>query len=219
MSNFAQQAIAKYIQNAFKQLLKGKKSQFIIGIIFIGILILSYFYELPGLSPSAQSNVALMKGNTYACQVSKISDGDSITAICPIETVNNGKSYTDEVVAKIRVWGIDAPETKQAHWGEDSKKALTKLLPTKKNDIIEIKIRDKDRYNRYVSQLAFNGKDIGLEMVKSGRAVVYSQYIKDKDIREQYLKAQTKAQNAKKGIWAKEGNQQTPAEWRKLNPR
>lgn len=216
MSNQSQQAIIHYLKNAFRQLVKGKKSQFIIGIIFFIILGLSYFYDSAQyLETDKNIQVVLSKGDTYQCTVSKISDGDSITVLCPISMSSKKGEKPQVVKASLRLWGIDAPEMKQSHWGQDSKAALTKMLPHRKNDTIEVKIKDKDQYNRYVSQLFFNHKDIGLEMVKSGHAVVYRQYNKD----PHYEKSQAKAKTAKIGIWKVPGNQQDPANWRKVNPR
>lgn len=207
-------AIIRYCRNAFKQLFKGKKSQITVGITFIIILAISYYYDAAQyLNTTNNDQIPLQKEEIYQCEIAKISDGDSITVLCPIISSQLGKSEITQ--ASIRIWGIDAPETKQAHWGNDSKEALTKLLPTGENATIDIKIRDKDQYNRYVSQLFFNHKDIGLEMVRLGQAVVYHQYNKDPT----YIEAQTQAKNAKRGIWKTEGNQQDPASWRKVNPR
>lgn len=216
MSNPSKHAIKNYLRNAFKQRLNGKKSPFIIGLIFLIILGISSIYDSSQyLDTDRHTQTALIKEDIYQCTIAKISDGDSITALCPVAAGKADGNTAHVVKASIRIWGIDAPETKQAHWGQDSKEALTKLLPRGKNDTIEVKIKDKDQYNRYVSQLFFNKIDIGLEMVKSGQAVVYRQYNKDPI----YIKAQSDAQAAKIGIWKTPGNQQDPANWRKVNPR
>lgn len=216
MTNPSKHEIQKYLKNAFRQLLKGKKSQFIIGIIFAAILALTYFYDDPQFqNPPQFTQYTLEKNRTYACRVSRISDGDSITVICPQTIEGNRQSKTVDIEAKIRIWGIDAPEMKQAPFGQEAKNRLTNLLPNRKNDTIEVKIKDKDQYSRYVSQLFFNKKDIGLEMVKAGQAVVYQQFNKE----EVYKNAQKQAEKAKIGIWKKPGNQQDPANWRKVNSR
>lgn len=214
MTSRSPSPISGYLRNALKQLLKGKKSQIIVGAIFIIILVISYYYDSAQyLNTQKNDLVSLQKEETYHCKIIRISDGDSITVLCPR---NSSSSDKREIVkASIRIWGIDAPETKQAQWGTYSKEALTKLLPSGKNDTIEIKIRDKDQYNRYVSQLFFNQRDIGLEMVRLGQAVVYHQYNKDPT----YPEVQAQAKNAKRGIWKIPGNQQDPASWRKVNPR
>ncbi|OQW94500.1 MAG: hypothetical protein BWK79_05730, partial [Beggiatoa sp. IS2] len=75
--------------------------------------------------------------------------------------------------------------------------------------VVEI---NKDRYGRTVGEV-FNGKvNLNLAQVQAGQAAVYEAYCKKL---AEYKAAETPAKNAKKGIWATEGMQQTPWAWRK----
>ena len=114
---------------------------------------------------------------------------------------------------KVRVFGIDAPEMKQEPWGDRSREALRGLLP--RSGSISLRVMDHDRYARTVAQVVANERDLGLEMVRLGQAVVYQQYNHSPD----YQQAQAEAKQARRGIWAKAGGQQDPATWRRLNPR
>jgi endonuclease YncB( thermonuclease family) len=58
-------------------------------------------------------------------------------------------------------------------------------------------------------------RDVGLDMVRQGRAVMYEQYNDSPD----YRQAQAEAKQARRGIWEKPGSQKDPATWRRLNPR
>jgi len=80
---------------------------------------------------------------------------------------------------------------------------------------ITLRVMDHDRYGRTVAQVVTSERDLGLEMVRLGQAVVYEQYNHSPD----YRQAQSEAKQTRRGIWAKPGGQQDPATWRRLNPR
>ena len=74
---------------------------------------------------------------------------------------------------------------------------------------------DHDRYDRTVAQVFAGERDVGLEMVRQGRARVYEQY----NDSPAYRQAEVEARRTRRGIWEKPGSQQDPAAWRRLNPR
>jgi endonuclease YncB( thermonuclease family) len=170
------------------------RSPWMVGGLVIAIVAVSYFLHEPKAPPSATP-----KGAELTCTVKSVYDGDTLTARCPSGEV------------KVRMFGIDSPEMGQKPWGNTSKQALQSLL----RDPIRLRVRDQDRYGRTVAQVWVGDRDVGLEMVKQGQAVMYEQY-NDSPI---YRQAQAEAQQARRGIWAKPGAQQDPAAWRRLNPR
>ena len=101
---------------------------------------------------------------------------------------------------KIRLHGIDAPETKQTckidneAWdcGKQSTIELKKLISNKK---IECIINDIDRYNRYVAICTADEININQWMVRNGWAIAYRYYSKDYILDEKY------AQDNELGIW------------------
>ena len=101
---------------------------------------------------------------------------------------------------KIRLHGIDAPETKQTckidneEWycGKQSTKELKKLI-NKQN--VECVINDVDIYNRYVAICYVDEININQWMVKNGWAIAYRYYSKD------YINEEEYANNNKLGIW------------------
>ena len=104
---------------------------------------------------------------------------------------------------KIRLHGIDAPETKQTckidneEWycGKQSTKELKKLI-NKQN--VECVINDVDVYNRYIAICYIDEININQWMVKNGWAIAYRYYSKDYIVEEKY------AHDNKLGIWKSE---------------
>ncbi|MBL8250061.1 MAG: thermonuclease family protein [Candidatus Competibacter sp.] len=171
-------------------------SPWVVGGLTAAVVAISYALHQPKAPPSATA-----KGAELVCAVGGVFDGDTFVANCA------------EGEVKVRVFGIDAPEMKQEPWGDRSREALRGLLP--RSGSIGLRVIDHDRYARTVAQVIANERDLGLEMVRLGQAVVYDQYNHSPD----YRQAQNEARQARRGIWAKPGGQQDPATWRRLNPR
>lgn len=132
---------------------------------------------------------AKLEGN-----VIEVIDGDTI------EVSNFGK------ILKVRLFGIDAPESKQ-EFGEESKAFLASMIMNKKISIIS---KDEDQYGRILGIVKFEGKDINKIMVSSGHAWAYTHYS------DLYARDQTLAKERKIGLW----NNKKPLEpykWRKQN--
>ena len=172
------------------------RSPWVIGGLTVAIVAISYVLHEPKVPSSA-----LGRGTELVCTVKSVYDGDTLTASCPAGEV------------KVRVFGIDAPEMKQEPWGANSRDALRSLLP--RRDSVQLRVQDRDRYGRTVAQVFVGERDVGLEMVRQGRAVMYEQY----NDSPAYRQAQAEARQARRGIWEKPGGQQDPATWRRLNPR
>jgi micrococcal nuclease len=139
------------------------------------------------------------KGTSLSCKIIHVHDGDTVTASCPAGRL------------QVRVYGIDAPELGQQPWGERSRELLHSLLPSSP---VRLEVVDIDRYDRIVARLYNGNQDIGLELVRKGGAVVYSQYNNSRA----YPVAQQQAKRDRVGVWSQPGAQQEPWEWRKLNP-
>ena len=172
------------------------RSPWMIGGLAVAVAAVSYFLHEPKAPSSATT-----KGAELVCTVKSVYDGDTLTASCPSGEV------------KVRMFGIDAPEMKQEPWGGRSREALRGLLT--RFGSINLRVMDQDRYGRTVAQVFAGERDVGLEMVRQGRAVVYEQY-NDSPV---YRQVQTEAKRDRRGIWEKPGGQQDPASWRRLNPR
>ena len=115
---------------------------------------------------------------------------------------------------KIRLHGIDAPETNQTcekknvAWlcGKESTQALINFINNKK---VICNVKGTDQYKRYISVCIVNKLDMNEFMVKNGWAIAYRFYSKD------YTESEDKAKKDKVGIW--QGSFQEPYLFRKNN--
>jgi endonuclease YncB( thermonuclease family) len=103
---------------------------------------------------------------------------------------------------RIRLWGIDAPETSQLCRGDDSlqyrcgaKAAndLDALIARRPVNCLPISL---DRYGRTVATCSVGGEDLGDWLVRNGLALDWPQYSKRK-----YDAAQRAAEQSGRGIW------------------
>ena len=100
--------------------------------------------------------------------------------------------------------GIDPPEIsgkKKGSWQPYIKQSKEYLTDFVLNEVVEIKGYGLDQYNRLWGVVYLNGKNINLEMIKAGLAKVFrSKTPKGFDLTP-YLKAETEARDANKGMW------------------
>lgn len=129
-----------------------------------------------------------------AGRVVAVHDGDTIT----IRT-------TDDQTVKIRLAGIDAPESRQPY-GTNAKQALSGLVFGK---AVIVGDRGQDRYGRTLGDVVINGRPVGLELVRAGMAWQYRQY----DQSPELAAAEAQARAARRGLWA-DREPIPPWEWR-----
>ena len=119
----------------------------------------------------------------FNVKVVKISDGDTFVGI-----------NSDNLQLKFRIWGIDAPEKKQAY-GTKAKDFLSSLIFGK---TITVDVQKQDGWGRYLTYVYTpDGKDVSLEMIKNGYAWHYVKY----DNTEEYNAAELNAKKNKVGLW------------------
>ncbi|TLD86281.1 thermonuclease family protein [Helicobacter sp. MIT 03-1614] len=126
-------------------------------------------------------------------KVIKIYDGDTITLL------------HDNKRLKIRLYGIDAPESNQ-NYGRESQENLLNLCPL--DSQATLKIKDKDKYGRIVAIVLCNDINVNAEQVKNGYAWAYREYS------NAYTHLEIKARVEKKGLW-RQKNPVKPSEFRK----
>ncbi|WP_246784848.1 thermonuclease family protein [Bradyrhizobium sp. S69] len=103
---------------------------------------------------------------------------------------------------RIRLWGIDAPESSQLCRGEDSEQyrcgaqaanELDAFIARRPVSCIPISL---DRYSRIVATCTVGGADLGQWLVRNGLALDWPQYSKTK-----YAADQRDAEQSGRGIW------------------
>jgi Micrococcal nuclease (thermonuclease) homologs len=112
---------------------------------------------------------------------------------------------------RVRLLGIDAPETKQecdvsgTAWacGRDAKLMLTNATQGRE---IECRGGKHDRYGRLIAVCYVGDTDLNALMVRGGWALAYRQYAKD------YISDETDARANGRGIWRSQFVD--PWEWR-----
>jgi len=133
--------------------------------------------------------------------VVRIADGDTVTVL--------DASYAQH---RIRLQGIDAPESHQA-FGTQSKKSLSQLIF---NKTVTVAYNKTDQYGRMVGKILLDGKDINLEQVKAGMAWHYKDYEREQtaEDRDLYAQAEDEARSARRGLWV-DANPVEPSAFRK----
>ncbi len=154
----------------------------------------------------AESNF-VFKGQKF--KVLKVYDGDTI------------KVKGLDLSFKIRLVGIDCPETgyKERRDQPFSQKAKQYLKNLLNNKTISIKSYGTGGYNRQLAEVFINGKNANLEMIKAGLAEVYKGRRPKTLDSKTYLREESKAKRAKKGMWDQGKFYISPKQWRKDHPR
>jgi endonuclease YncB( thermonuclease family) len=104
---------------------------------------------------------------------------------------------------RIRLWGIDAPESTQLCRGDDSLQyrcgakaanGLDAFIATRPVNCIPVSL---DRYGRTAASCSVDGINLAKWLVSSGLALDWPKYSKGR-----YQQAQHEAEHADRGIWA-----------------
>lgn len=144
-------------------------------------LILTFGLLASVFAAQSQQSQDVTPPKPFSGKVVSIADGDTITVI------------HDKTKYRIRLNGIDAPETKQA-FGTKAKKILGDKVFDQE---VKIEWKTMDKYNRIIGEVYLGDRRICLEMVAEGYAWHYKQYSKDQEL----AKAEKEAREAKKGLW------------------
>lgn len=115
---------------------------------------------------------------------------------------------------KVRLYGIDAPETKKPDkpgqsFGSNAKRTLMYKIMGRQ---VQADVMDTDQYQRAVAVIRYEGRDINREMVAEGMAWAYRNYLKGAYASE-YIDAEERARSRRLGLW-RESNPQPPWEFR-----
>jgi len=135
-------------------------------------------------------------------KVLSIGDGDTIRV-----AGTTGANKTT-----VRLACIDAPETSQAPYGNDARRALQCELAI--GTEISLRTKATDRYGRTVAEVLKGTTNINQASVQSGVAFVYWQYIEGCDL-ETYSRLENEARLKSLGVWAVPGGIQRPWDYRR----
>jgi micrococcal nuclease len=152
----------------------------------------------------------VVSANSLAGQfmVTRVTDGDTV------------KVTGNDVKMTVRLVGIDAPETskKKNQPGQPFSQKSTKYLASLVlNKSVEVKSYGTDRYGRTLGVVFVYGKDMNLEMVKTGLAEVYRGKPADGLDLEPYWNAEAEAKKTGIGMWSLGDKYISPKEWRRMH--
>jgi micrococcal nuclease len=113
-------------------------------------------------------------------------------------------SLADGTKAKVRILGIDTPETVDPRktvqcFGKEASVRMKELVQGKTIVLIKDPAQDKDVYGRLLRYIDLNGVDIGAQMIAEGYAYSYKKYPQPR--LEEYNKLEVQAREAGKGLW------------------
>lgn len=132
-------------------------------------------------------------------QVIKVIDGDSFVL------KDKKTSY------EIRLWGIDCPEYRQP-FASKARAISRRYLKGKK---IEVQVKYRDQYDRFVGMATNGDVNINQELVADGAAWVYKKYCRA-SICKKWTSLENKARKSRKGLWQNK-DAVPPWEWRTEN--
>ena len=129
------------------------------------------------------------RADTFVGEVIGLSDGDTITVL-----------DASNVRHKIRLAGIDAPESKQA-FGNVSKQHLAELVFRKH---VTVEGQKLDRFGRTVGKVYLGELDVCLEQIRAGLAWWFEKYQSDQTVEDRlsYREAESIARARRIGLWA-----------------
>jgi endonuclease YncB( thermonuclease family) len=120
---------------------------------------------------------------TLTGKVVSVHDGDTLRVLDAAGTQH-----------KVRLQGIDAPETKQAF----GTKARNRLADLTMGKAVTVRVHGRDRYGRTLGTVEAAGQDANRQMVADGLAWHYVEYSKDAGL----AAAEREARAAGRGLWA-----------------
>lgn len=144
---------------------------------------------------------ATVDASVFHGRVDRVIDGDTIKVI------------TEDTQLRVRIRGIDAPESDQ-EYGPEATLALTQLIDGRNVTLISEEV---DQYGRMVASVAVSNQDVGLYMLENGFAWYYRAYGAriPPEWQDAYREAETNAKGNRIGLWASNHGAIPPWSWRK----
>jgi micrococcal nuclease len=155
-------------------------------VVWLAICLLLFLLPVAATPGSIQA---------YQAKVISIADGDTITVL------------QGTIQIKIRLYGIDCPESHQA-FGNKAKQFTSSLVFGQR---VRVKPVTKDRYGRSVAWVYSDSKCLNEELLKVGLAWHFKKYSTDKNLSDLEIEARQK----RVGLWS-DPKPVAPWEYRRL---
>jgi micrococcal nuclease len=132
---------------------------------------------------------------------------------CVVLRVADGDTFTCRDGRKVRLIGIDSPESQQSY-GARARMALLRLLPAGAAVRLELDVAPTDRYGRLLAYAWAGPTLVNEAMVRDGWAVLYTVPPNVK-YAERLTRAQNEARARGTGIWSQRGFECLPNDFRR----
>ena len=138
---------------------------------------------------------------TLIGKVVRITDGDTLVILDATQSQH-----------KIRLAGIDAPESRQP-FGQKSKERLSQSVAGQQ---VAVDWSKRDRYERIIGKIIYDGKDVNLAQIRAGLAWWYRKYAGEQSSvdRQLYEAAEDRARADQVGLCGV-SDPIPPWDWRK----
>ena len=148
--------------------------------------------------------------NQVEVKVARVVSGQSLEVV--------GMAEQPNLISRVRLVGIDAPDFGQRPWGDESRKVLATLIgDIKKPVILEFDVEAKDQIGRTLAYVWRDQQLLNEEVVKQGYALFVGRSPNHK-YDQRLERAQQWARLMGKGIWNPENPLRVPpAEFRRRN--
>jgi len=158
-----------------------------------------FAFTAPAAAPAPTRSEAAARATAVADYINGVAvfipDGDTV------HLKQNGQVY------KVRFHGVDAPESDQDSGSEAAEFARNMIGERP----LTVKVKEKDRYGRFVGEVFVDGRSVNRELARNGLAWWYEHYASgDLDLK----RLCEQARGAKRGLWSKE-DPIPPWEWRR----
>ena len=151
----------------------------------------------PPVAKNSVPSFDLQKYHEKIFTVTKVVDGDTID----IDIANADKNYT-----RIRLWGVDTPETKKPgspvmYFGPEATEFTTqKTLGKKVTVYLNTEKSTRDKYGRLLAYIKLpDGPFLNEELLKEGFAYADTRF--KHPFYNKYKQLQALAKNQKRGLW------------------
>lgn len=133
---------------------------------------------------------------------------------CVVKRVSDGDTFRCEDGRRIRLIGIDSPETEQEPYGEAARQALLQRIPLHAVVRLETDVAPIDRYGRVLAYVWVGSSLVNETMVRDGWALLYTvppnvRYV------ERLAQAQKRARANGAGLWSQGGFACAPSRFRR----
>ncbi|HYW20822.1 MAG TPA: thermonuclease family protein [Nodularia sp. (in: cyanobacteria)] len=169
-------------------------------IVFLGCLLLVFSCQANNQTASNQVEV----------KVARVVSGQSLEVL--------GMAEQPNLISRVRLVGIDAPDFGQRPWGDESRQVLADLIgDQEKSVILEFDVSAKDQIGRTLAYVWKDQQLLNEQIIKQGYALFVGRSPNHK-YDQRLERAQQWARLMGKGIWnPEEPMRVSPAEFRRRN--